>query len=525
MPIDTDPPLVLMVCIDALRYDCVNWQPETPYFEKIGLPRRLTTPTLDAIGNESVRFQRAVAPAGYTPLSLATTLTGVYADTHGVVDFQNTTCRADVRPLGSLFKRLGWRTCSVWGPEFFKGIGLARDVDHVFNDEAVLLDLLDSGPPEPTFAFVHLNDVHHPYVFNYWDDPRADNRDFELMMLLQFGLWVDLEKREFIDASGRRAPFDQWSQLIATPGPPEAIPNRLGNLFKCYLHGIQKFDQTRLAAFVERLKAGGWWDRAVVVFFADHGEVIWPTVPWTLGHGKLVCEQLMRVPLTIKAPGIAPRDVRTLVGLVDLVPTVLALAGADLTPGTLPYELAGRSLLPAIEHDRPVQNDYYHEGWSVLVAEQKRKPALYQRAIRTQDDRKFLFSGDLLDPAQFESLAEDDFLQYAIERALGEMVYPPTEAAVRQHLVNGMSRRDVAAGLAAQVPRYRRFDLKTDPFEERGQPMEPGRPGWDEYLRQLKRMVDLRGQPCYVDESTELPADEERELLRHLGELGYVEAT
>jgi len=519
-----DSPLALLVCVDALRYDCVNFQPETPYFSKLGVPRRLSTPTMDRIAEQSVRFGRAVSHAGYTPLSLATAFTGTYARTHGVVDFQNTTCRPHVTALPTLFKRAGYRTCSVCGPTFFKSLGLTRDVDHVWSDERSLLDLLEHGPDEPTFAFVHFNDVHHPYVWTQWPDPRADNRDFELMMQLQFGLAVDLETNEFVDASGNRAGFDKWSQLIATPGPSEMAQARLTNLFRCYLHGIQKFDQTRFAHFVERLESTGWWDRATFVVFADHGEISMPKAPWALNHDKSVGEQLMRVPLTIKSPNHAPRDVRTLVGLVDLLPTVAELCGLKVNAGALDYELDGRSLLGTIESGRPAQPDYYHEGWSVVVAEQKQKPVLYQRAIRTQNDTKYLFTGDQFDPAEFDMLNEDDFLTLITECCAGEIAQPAIHSQLRPNLQRSMSRQDLANAVVAQVPRHRRFDVKQDPFEEQGHVMEPGKRGWDDYLRELKRMAELKGRPNYVDGASAMSPDDEQRVLEHLAELGYVES-
>jgi arylsulfatase A-like enzyme len=523
MASSNDSPLVLLICIDALRYDCVNWQPETPYFNKLGVPRRLNTPTLDRIAEQSVRFPRAVSHAGYTPLSLGTVFTGTYGRTHGVVDFQNTTCRPEVVSLPSLFKRHGWRTCSVCGPEFFTSLGLTRDVDHVWSHEGPLLELLESGPAGPTFAFVHFNDVHQPYLWTGWGDPRLNNRDFELMMQLLFGLWVDHATREFVDGSGNRAGFDKWSQLIATPIPPEAAAGRLSALFRCYLHGIQKFDQTRFADFVERLENSGWWERATVVLFADHGEISMPKAPWALNHDKSVGEQLMRMPLMLKSPRLEPADVRPLVGLVDLFPTIADLLDLHSNQDGPGYELDGRSLLPAIEAGRPVQQDYYHEGWSVVVGEQREKPVLYQRAIRTQNDMKFLFTGDVLDPGEFDALNEEQFLKYIIERGAGEIANAQSREQLRRHLHQGMSRAELANAVVAQIPRCRRFDLKQDPFEEHGQVMEPGKRGWDGYNRELQRMLTLTGRPNYIDDQTALSPEDEQRMLQHLGELGYVE--
>lgn len=524
MPRNHQTPLVLLTCIDALRYDCLNWQPEQPYFEKFGMPRRLETPTLDRIANESVRFQRAVSHAGYTPPSLATALTGTYTRAHGVVDFQNTTCREEVTNLAQHFKKLGWRTYCACGPDFLANLGLTRGFDHVHPDEAALLAALENDPPEPTFAFVHFNDVHHPYLFSHWNHPRCDNTAFHFMMQVVFGVWVDEAARQFVDAEGNRVGFEKWDQIVASKIPQEAMAPRLSNLFRAYTLGIQQFDQRRLASFVDRIEAAGWWEQAVFALFADHGEIVSPRVPWSMGHGKYLNEQLLRIPLTIKAPGLEPRDVRTLVGLVDLAPTILQLAGCTQNNQQPDRQIDGRSLVPTIHTGEPAQADYYQESWSVLVAEEKRQPVLYQRAIRTQDDVRYVFTGDMVETSEFANLTEDEFLRYAIERILGEIAYPQTCEQVRAHLRKGLSREQLLAGLSGNVARFARFNVAEDPFEENGIGLNPQHPLWHEYLQMLKRMLELRGRPNPIAEHAgPLTEAQEAAMLQHLGELGYVE--
>jgi choline-sulfatase len=79
----------------------------------------------------------------------------------------------------------------------------------------------------------------------------------------------------------------------------------------------------RLLAGLDRL---GLADRTVVIVTADHGEALGD-------HGSLlhetVYDEVARVPLIIRVPdGVRGRRVAEVVGLVDLVPTVLELVGA-----------------------------------------------------------------------------------------------------------------------------------------------------------------------------------------------------
>ncbi|MDX1385223.1 MAG: sulfatase-like hydrolase/transferase, partial [Thermoanaerobaculia bacterium] len=48
------------------------------------------------------------------------------------------------------------------------------------------------------------------------------------------------------------------------------------------------------------------------------------------GHAWTLHEEVLRVPLLLRSPGLAPRRVDTAVSLVDLLPTLLALAGLPL---------------------------------------------------------------------------------------------------------------------------------------------------------------------------------------------------
>ena len=83
---------VILISIDALRFDAVRHQPDQRYWAALGIDPRLDTPVMDALAADSVRFTRCLSNAGYTPLSHATIFTGCHANRHGVVNFLNTTC-------------------------------------------------------------------------------------------------------------------------------------------------------------------------------------------------------------------------------------------------------------------------------------------------------------------------------------------------------------------------------------------------------------------------------------------------
>jgi hypothetical protein len=74
----------------------------------------------------------------------------------------------------------------------------------------------------------------------------------------------------------------------------------------------------------------GLLDRATIIVMADHGEAFGEHgMTW---HAMTLYDELLRVPLMIRVPGVAPRTVTDPVSLVDLAPTILDLFGVP-TPG------------------------------------------------------------------------------------------------------------------------------------------------------------------------------------------------
>ncbi len=91
----------------------------------------------------------------------------------------------------------------------------------------------------------------------------------------------------------------------------------------------------------------GLTDRTTIILAADHGEAFGEHQTWF--HAVSVYEELLRVPLLVHIPGVAPRRVDTEVTLMDLGPTILDLFG-QTTPGSY----MGQSLVPFLRGQSPV---------------------------------------------------------------------------------------------------------------------------------------------------------------------------
>jgi choline-sulfatase len=208
------------------------------------------------------------------------------------------------------------------------------------------IEYLRQAPRDRPFALtVSYTNPHPPYRVPaaYWElyreaemplprypaDLEAHYSDFDRALIRWHGL----------DRKSIRAPEHLLAMRRGFAALSHYIDDKLGEL---------------LAVVEERGLAGD----TVVVFTSDHGDM--------LGEKGLIqkrsfYEWSARIPLFIARPGGTAATVDTPVSLLDLAPTLLALAGVEPAG-----PLDGRSLLPALEgqllDDRPVVAEYHGEG-------------------------------------------------------------------------------------------------------------------------------------------------------------------
>jgi hypothetical protein len=115
-------------------------------------------------------------------------------------------------------------------------------------------------------------------------------------------------------------------------------------------------------------------EQDVVVLFSDHGEEFGEH--GELEHGHAVHEELLRIPLVIRAPGIEPGRIRSPVSLLDIAPTVLELANVQTDA------VQGESLLALMRGESNASSAterahvagrtlYGSDAWAVLSAGRK----------------------------------------------------------------------------------------------------------------------------------------------------------
>ncbi len=315
------PPIVL-VSIDTLRSDRLPL-----YGYRAG-----ATPAIDALAADALTFERAFAEVPMTLPSHTSLLTGLLPPAHGVRDnlgFAVEPGRGAL--LQQRLRKLGYATFgAVSAAVLASRTGIAAGFDAydepgrypALGSRALVaerpggaavdaaLRFLERVGERPFFLFVHLYEPHSPYR-----PPEPFRSRFA----------------------------DPYDGEIATA---DALAGRL----------------------LDELRRRGLYEKALVVLLSDHGE--------GLGdhgedeHGLLLYREALQVPLLVKLPGRerAGERVRRNVGLIDLVPTVLARLGEPADPA-----LPGVSLLA---REAPAERPLYaetmypliHDGWSDLAS-------------------------------------------------------------------------------------------------------------------------------------------------------------
>jgi len=399
---------VLLVTVDTLRLDRLGFAGHV----------RNTSPHLDALARRSVVFDRAYSASGWTLPSMATVLTGLAPREHGATRFSRGFDRT--RPtLATLLRASGYDTRGfvshiLLQPRYGFDAGFDQFDTHVLKmgrpaevssagalTDAALEALAEAR--EPFFVWVHYFDPHFDYR------PHAD--------WSAFGDTVS----------------DLYDQEVA-------------------------WTDMQIGRLISGLEAAGRADDTVIVVTADHGEEFGD-------HGGeyhyTLHEEVIRVPLLLRVPGVKPRHDPSPARQIDLLPTILAAAGVAVPEG-----LSGRDLLATSDESPPV------------FVERERPAGFHQRAV-IDGGRKLV----VIEAAPPEPDAPPE---------------PPTPSSVS----------NVSPGVLY-------FDLGADPFERT--PLDPKGDVIAEHLLEAL-VLHYERLPVGAAESVEL-SEETRKALQSLGYL------
>ena len=162
------------------------------------------------------------------------------------------------------------------------------------------------------------------------------------------------------------------------------------------------FTDLHIGRLIAELKAKGMYDKTVIVVTGDHGEGFGEH--GVTMHGFHLYAAQTKVPLIVRVPGLPPRRSETPAGHVDILPTLVDLAGGAPTA-----DMEGRSLVDVLrgdaDRDRVVYQQLSYEGNHELRGGASAKcHVIYNVSPETSWEA---YRVDR-DPGETEDLSEDD---------------------------------------------------------------------------------------------------------------------
>lgn len=322
---------VLLIGIDTLRADRVS----AHGYE------RPTTPNLERLAREGIRFQKTRSQAPWTLPSFASILTSLYPSAHGAGRGGHgewTGVDPGTASIAELLARAGYETHGIvsnvlMSPKYgldqgFEGYRFSWARESAKGDAALAAEFIDAHRSTPWLLFWHVMDPHLPYATepSYWQEYTA--ADYAGRFSARRSV-----PTAALHEPGRRA-FEG-----PTPAPELSDADRrfVSDLYDAE---IAETDAA-IGRVIDALIASGQWERTIVAVVGDHGEALGERGHYH--HGHTLYDDQVHVPMLLRIPGRDEgRVVDAAVASIDLAPTLLGVLGlerpddfhgADLTEG------------------------------------------------------------------------------------------------------------------------------------------------------------------------------------------------
>jgi arylsulfatase A-like enzyme len=315
------------------------------------------TPQLDALAAQGMIFEKAYVATPICAASRASKMTGLFPQQHGVIAldkraFQNRYWDGKPHASRSLPRLLGQ---AGYHSAAYGKSHLGPPKNYGFDEGK------EMGPHDDRDTFAR--------VASFVAERAASDKPFFLWLaphqphvpLLPQQRWLDLYDPETLTlpANFRASPlkssinnqgvpgahYYRDSRYVRNVGKLPAGPPRerdvMRRFVQAYYAVVSHLDH-QIGQFVTQLKDAGLWENTVLIFLSDNG---YHLGSHGLGNKITMHEESVSVPMFALGPGIAPGRSPSLVSSLDLYPTLLALAGAEIPEWSM-----GQSLLPIFQN-------------------------------------------------------------------------------------------------------------------------------------------------------------------------------
>ena len=375
-----DRPNILLIMTDQHRGDALGIE---------GHPA-VQTPNMDAIAGAGARFSRCYSTCPVCIPARRSLLSGQFPATHGMVGYRENVAWDAPPTLPGVLRDAGYQTVLV-GRDMHqcprrKRFGYDHMITHGWDSD--YYDYLAEHAPAGSGGWFGGGVMHNDWTARPWHLDEG----------LHATNWTVNQALEFLAKRDPSCPFFLTVSFVA-PHPPlnppafyfdrylrmEMPPPVIGDWATPPEHGGLGDDVSAMRVDLkgERLKCAqaGYFGlinhvddqlrrilnpvngilsqtggNTIVIYTADHGEMLGDHYLW---RKSLPYEGSARVPLLIRAPerfGIQGRIVPDQpVGLEDIMPTALEMAGVDI-----PDTVDGRSLLPLMRGEESEWREHLH---------------------------------------------------------------------------------------------------------------------------------------------------------------------
>ena len=364
-------PNILLLLTDQYRHDALGCSGNTV----------VRTPGMDSLAAEGMRFTSAFTPTSLCSPARASLLTGLYAHNHGLLtnmgNFNGVFDRQLLERVAytQLLDQAGYAVHHIgkwhlpardnpghWGFRTFADDGeyeRAKRAEGLEVDRSLEVQRLEWGGDAPfcgrsplaaedmqeawtaDIAIQQLEEhqanegpfmiaasffgPHFPYSV-----PAPYDTLYDPDMVERWGNFDEtfagkplIQQKEMLRWNASHLTWRGWQRVIA------------------HYWGYCTYIDDQIRRILERLETLGLADNTVVVYAADHGDMLGSHR--LFNKGMYMYDETYRIPLIVRWPGHIPAksECDAFVGLVDLMPTMLDIAEVGIPEG-----LDGRSLLP-----------------------------------------------------------------------------------------------------------------------------------------------------------------------------------
>jgi arylsulfatase A-like enzyme len=369
---------------------------------------RDTAPNLNAFARESVLFKNAVSPSSWTLPVFMSWFTSLYPSRHKIVNkysfidgkkqvYSNLQkLSPGTVTLAQVLKENGYATAGFTGDAGVEGrFGYSQGFDVYYDKTAFggfglvfpkALQWLKKHRGERFFLFIQGYDVHGRYKHEKNFKSIFGNPDYT--------------------GRYRGTPAEYWRlRNDSLENKPLALAEEDVRFWKDWYDGKIYEADKKLGLFLEDIRGLGLYDNTVIVVSSASGNEFYEHRRFD--HGYSLYDELIRVPLIVKIPGIEGKVVSEQVRTIDIMPTVLDML--DVSGGGIAEkQMQGVSLVPLI-HGGSLKLDAFSETDYLLYS--------FKRSLRTSDGWKFIYSLEseerelynlTIDPLETRNLAETE---------------------------------------------------------------------------------------------------------------------